>query len=116
MNVKIYQFESHRDKTNNYYYCETLFKNDSRFFIVFDGNKGSKYGYQKGYKTRIGRTGRMYITLEETREWIREKQAEAKAFERATFRMFTKELQKLNQEKKDMEIGKAWQYYIDTAI
>ena len=116
MNVKIYEFESHKDNTNNYYYKETLFKDDRCFFIIFNGNKGSKYGYQKGYKKRVGRTGRIYLTLDETREWINEKQAEAREFERATFKMFKKELKKMNKELKDREIGEAWQWYINSAV
>lgn len=116
MNVKIYEFESHKNKENSMYYKETLMKNDYCFYILFDGNKGSKYGIQKGYKTRVGRKGRIEMTLTQTREWIREKQAEAKTFERATFKMFKKELLKLNKDKKERETGEAWKYYIDNAM
>ena len=101
MNVKIYEFESHKNPDNSKYYKETLFKNDKYFYLLFQGNKSSKYGFEKNYKKRVGRRGTFLLTINETREWIKEKQAEAREFERATFKMFKEDLKKLNKEQKE---------------
>lgn len=112
MNIKIYEFESHKNKQSGLYYKETLYKNDYCFYILFEGNKGSKYGFQKGYKNRVGRKGRIEMSLENTKEWILEKKAETREFSRATFKIFKKNLLKANQEQKDKLNTDAWLYYI----
>lgn len=112
MNIKIYQFESHRNKKDSRYYEEILMKNDAGFYLLFEGNKGSKYGMQSDYKVRKGRKGRFDLSMEQVKDWIIEKQAESKNFERARLFKFKNSIREMKQEQRDRIIREAWNFYI----
>ena len=115
MNRKIYKFESHKNIQDSKYYCEVLCRNDRTFYLQFIGNKNSKYGAYVGYKQKIGRRGTIRLTVDQMKNWITEKKAEARSFERASFVSILQE-EKQKKEKMQEINTKAWIYYIKNSI